>query len=1180
MRFLRLDLRNFGPFEDARPLDLGGGDRGLHLIQGPNEAGKSTALRAIRHLLFDFPTTTDDRHGREYDTLRIGATIRGESGDELAFFRRKRKISPLWDAADAAPIEPDALAPYLRGIAESEFVDFFSMDHAELVKGGGIILNGKGTLGEQLFAAGSGLVRVEEVRKSLDAEMEALFKPTGKNPSINSALAGLKEARAAADKIRLGTDEWVKLDEDLARAGRELEGVDADRRRLEAEKRRLEALLNARPVIDRLDAAASNLEALSGVAVLSEGFSGRRHEATAARNFATKAAVDATRAIEAVDKETGALGPPEPILGEGDTVRRLQEGLDGYKKAIQARPTRSGLLARLEGDALALLGEVRPGASPVEAETPRVADSRKESIRALGVDFTRLDIRRSTAEGDVERLLADHPSADGPAPGPEATRLSRDLADALARGLEAGDLEALLAGARDGLDRDAWDADVELRRLPLWSGTLDGLEVAEFPPDATLNLSEIEARAADEALRRAEDDLAAAEADRLAILREIEHAETPGAAPSEEDLARRRSGRDEHWRQVRRAWLGGEPEADPPRLAADFEADVRAADDAADRLRREADLVAGQARRRLEHGKILDRIEGLKADLSRKAGAREAIRREWRELWLAIGIDPLSPGEMKDWTLKEKARLVRKAGALREARAAVHRLAARVEGAKAELDGLLVALGEPPARPGESLASLRGRARGAVANVEAAHRLATARSALAKAEAGLDDWRRLWAEAVGPLGLGGDASPAQAQATIAGLDKLALKLAEVRDLRASIDEQARLTDGFEADVRALVGRLAPDLAGRPAGDAARELAARLDRARDVETGRKERLRRRSEEQEKLAEAGREVDRAEAALAALVAEAGCGSAEGLPKAEDASDEVRSLRKELRTREDQLATLAGSSSVATLRDEAAEADPEAIEAAISKLSDRLAPLAEEGRRLSERIGGCKTLLAAMDGGPAAADARQDLEGRIARLAVDVERYARLRLASAVLRDAVERHREKNQGPVLARAGAHFARLTAGSFAGLRVDLDDKGQPVLRGLRAVGPTLLGVEGMSDGTADQLYLALRLASLEVYLDDHEPMPLVLDDILVNFDNARARAALQALAELSRRTQVLFFTHHDHLVDLARSALGEDVLYVHRLTFPPARLEAPEGEVVEGARPRRRKKAATAGEG
>jgi len=87
-----------------------------------------------------------------------------------------------------------------------------------------------------------------------------------------------------------------------------------------------------------------------------------------------------------------------------------------------------------------------------------------------------------------------------------------------------------------------------------------------------------------------------------------------------------------------------------------------------------------------------------------------------------------------------------------------------------------------------------------------------------------------------------------------------------------------------------------------------------------------------------------------------------------------------------------------------------------------------------------------------------------------------------------------------------------------------------------------------MSNGSHDQLYLALRLASLESWLRAHEPIPFVVDDILLNFDDRRALAALRALTALSHQTQVLFFTHHRHLVELAGANLPPDVLFVHEL--------------------------------
>ena len=78
-----------------------------------------------------------------------------------------------------------------------------------------------------------------------------------------------------------------------------------------------------------------------------------------------------------------------------------------------------------------------------------------------------------------------------------------------------------------------------------------------------------------------------------------------------------------------------------------------------------------------------------------------------------------------------------------------------------------------------------------------------------------------------------------------------------------------------------------------------------------------------------------------------------------------------------------------------------------------------------------------------------------------------------------------------------------------------------------------------MSTGTADQLYLALRIASINDYLDRAPALPFVADDLFVNFDDERAAAGFQVLGELAQVTQVLFFTHHQHLVDIAQSTLG-----------------------------------------
>jgi len=185
--------------------------------------------------------------------------------------------------------------------------------------------------------------------------------------------------------------------------------------------------------------------------------------------------------------------------------------------------------------------------------------------------------------------------------------------------------------------------------------------------------------------------------------------------------------------------------------------------------------------------------------------------------------------------------------------------------------------------------------------------------------------------------------------------------------------------------------------------------------------------------------------------------------------------------------------------------------------------------------------------MDGGAAAAEAEEEIQHLLARIRTLAEEYARLKLAGVLLRKAIDGYRDKNQWPVLNRASELFRELTAGSFIALQPRFDEKGNPVLVGVRQ-GGDFVPVAGMSDGTCDQLYLALRLASLEMYVREHRPIPFIVDDILINFDDGRAIAALKSLAQLGRHTQVIFFTHHEHLLTLAEEHLQPGEFFSHRL--------------------------------
>jgi len=108
--------------------------------------------------------------------------------------------------------------------------------------------------------------------------------------------------------------------------------------------------------------------------------------------------------------------------------------------------------------------------------------------------------------------------------------------------------------------------------------------------------------------------------------------------------------------------------------------------------------------------------------------------------------------------------------------------------------------------------------------------------------------------------------------------------------------------------------------------------------------------------------------------------------------------------------------------------------------------------------------------------------------------------------------------------------FRQLTLDRYVGVETKLDAQ------------KTLVVVEqngsrkepaALSTGTREQLYLAIRLAYITHYCRDVEPFLIVMDDVLVNFDDDRAVQTLRVLQEIAANVQILFLTCHQHVVQL-----------------------------------------------
>jgi uncharacterized protein YhaN len=285
--------------------------------------------------------------------------------------------------------------------------------------------------------------------------------------------------------------------------------------------------------------------------------------------------------------------------------------------------------------------------------------------------------------------------------------------------------------------------------------------------------------------------------------------------------------------------------------------------------------------------------------------------------------------------------------------------------------------------------------------------------------------------------------------------------------------------------------------------------------------------------------------AEQELSVLKSAAGCATLPELIEAENRSADSVKLEEECAAIEERLV----AASALPLKDLLVQAEGQdlaLVKAALERVSSDLEACSTQVETLHGTQIETLAALGEVDGEAVAADAEQCAADAAARLSTLVADYSSARLASAILSEAIETYQQRFQGPLLARASELFATITGGRFAKVATDFAED-MTILVGVRPNGRRET-VGNLSSGTRDQLFLALRLAAIESHVAHQEPMPVVVDDIVINFDDASASATFQVLAELSKKTQVLFFTHHEHLLERAADAIGATAFTAHRL--------------------------------
>lgn len=1143
MRIESLRIERYGAFED-RSLDFAP-TAPLALIYGPNEAGKSTSLAAVKDFLFGVPERTPKTLLYGAEGLRLTASLRMADGQLLTFRRRKGRGRTLTDG-DGNPIEETQLARLLGGIAKDRFETFFALDHQDLRSGGADLLTAEGEIGRLIIEAGGGLRPLVRRLERLEVEIDGLFSPRRSAErafykALDAFTAADHEAKAGAlsasqyERLRMAVetterrrdearDEKAMAAKALSKAQRNGR-VAAPLRQLDDTRAALESLDSLPQLPDDFDELVANAE---------DSLTRTRKAATQARDRANAlgarlAELNIDSAWNAVEAEILDIAQKRIIV-----AKQREDRPNRIKELTEAEQKLAGLRRRLGAGPEDDLG----GRLPPQTDVERV--------RTLAAEALRREPQLEAAAARVKDLEAKLGKLQERIADVQATTRREPL------GVTAAEI-ASLPSAAQAADLRRRQAQIALTKtqetaVDLGLGDLTGLEKIPFP-SAQRMTEELRVLEDLEAQLRAEAKAAAdAEAEQALQAVEAERLAQGGVPATDESVRAARQARGQALEPLREAYRTGRWDTDADaRVRNVDEADraIATADDLADRR-------AAEAQRAAEHAQAI-RLGTVAA--ARKAAARSEVERlkavvAARTQALANAFPIAAKLYPEPRALEVAAR--RREAALEAADEASTQLE-QIQAAESLLTGPLELLvhveqttGIEP-KEGVTIADRVRKALIAIAAHEEAHadfrrdvaelekgriELQEAKDQLKALKAAQAEWSSAWTLALPKLGLDLEISLDDAAAAA-----MEWAVAEgVLTILATTRRRLSRMDDDEVDL----ARRADALGERFGLQLPQDALAKVELLHRRWSEHQAQLTKHEALADELRQHQQDAADGEAAAqkAAIMFEELRRQAH-VPEGDAAAlAEVRQRhfeRRKLRAIEQQLlqtlAAAGGGLSETELRADWQGADPDALRAEEMKLAGDVEALeATHAQAIEAAVKARADFDEALDekGFNAALAAR---EAAIVDLHLVAERYVPLALARNLLKEIIAKVRAQQQDPLIERAGVLMSTLTQGAFLGVAADIDDKGQPVVVGINRAGRSV-PVGLMSDGARDQLYLAFRLAGLESYCTSAEPLPFVADDLLVHFDDARTAAALEVLADFGSTTQVLLFTHHESVRD------------------------------------------------
>lgn len=1152
MRFRRLHLPAYGKFTDlsldfSRTKSSAASD--LHVIYGDNEAGKSTLLRAITALLYGIPARTPDNFLHSYNQLRLAAEIESSDGKLLEIQRVKANKNALRDGT-GNPLPDHALITSLGAVDEPFFRTLFGMDHASLREGGERLLAQKNNLGQSLFSGSQANTVVSEAIQRLRVEADSLYTVSGrKNLSLKDAVERYKELVRQLRDAQIDPEQWTKTRDNAQEALQAREALDQQLSQNQQAREWLVRCGDSAPQIRQLESLKIQLKALPVLPPLPLDFSKQLEELSQDETRHAREQDSLERRLDQLLQKQIDPALSLPWLTRESAIDQLQADLARHQQSSELAAKGRLDLERRRGDIEKQARDLELPEDPAALEACRLSGNARLEIDEQAQVLARQ--REDLAALDEKILQCEHqqivlrqrleilPSSEFSGADDLALR-----ADGFAK------IAEMLPERRRQHDMARSEFERELARLPLIKNP--GEEVLQLAVPLVSTLREFQERLAStdhlEANLRQLIEESEVEGNRLHESRT--DLQRRSGLPALSDLTEARLVRDRRFQTLQKAWEGGQ--ASPTTEAMEYPELVRAADDLADRLRVGAEVLASLAELDHQIQRQRDTAKQHQKKLRSCQADRETLSAAWSALWSPCRIDPLSPVEMIEWREDWKA-LVAESGALAIAAAelerdeAIHRaLLAEMEAALAEAGSFARLRQNLRLRIDESNAA-NGERRSLGKQLDDA--ILTGQ-ALANTRLGLQEKitvsTKAWSDALQRWHFPAGATPSMVAQLLSRQQTLFAELDRFHQISAEVADH----ETFLADYK----RRASDLAESLSVDASAtteqvailvSTLARYRKEKIAQDGIAAEIQDIRQELEKQSIIAAELAQKASALLQI---AKLKNRDSLPEFLATWEHSRSLGDHISQLEALLLAPARGEELASFSRRVLAENHETLHSELAALARAHDDLILEREQAEERRRSHQEALTRFEN---ASDLAAQIRQESALVAADIEQQARrfIRLESAItfLEGRIAAYQEASQGPLMNRSGELFEEMTEGRFIRLETGWDDSGDPYLLARSAAG-TSLGLEALSEGTRDQLYLALRLAALEQHLESHEPLPLILDDLFITFDDQRSAALLKVLARFAERTQILLFTHHRHLLDVADQSLSKSGYHRHEL--------------------------------